>query len=1153
MLTSGGIEWNVANATATSVRLQAPAGTAPAPGAATLGGPDPARLSGAWQAAGEPVESGGSSTRLQVWARTPYAMFRYNELDTLDNLDALDPDYACGPTPIEQPVCTRFEDLPTGPLATAFATAGIQGSVSGTITAVGSAGAPKVLAFGRATLSLTFDPPADAVWISGTRQEFGMIRAYSGGTKIGESSMKQRRDRYRFDGGIDRIEIEAQDASVYEICFTPGWNCVGFENTFPRSSSGEVTYAGMRFGSAASMRVTAGVLYAAPRKQRLPHNSLNKRLSVFGDGASGAMTVIEVPGLEAAFIAATPILGEVHFAPGASSITLAPRERAQPASFPRTIARFEPPLKRIAIQQGSIWSRNTSAPLVTLTIEFPRPVTRARILLGQTSANAVALAGTQQAAAAAGAAGTTMALYADPHNIGWFNRVVITAPSQIQIAEICTDCGDFGWQRYQQWTWRQGVKRSIESLYADDPVLPPGNYELRVHTAAVVTGEQPTTEDFIARAAFTVGAPPGFAPPLVNPMPAGADPRSWNYPEGGPLTQIATYVDRTMPANGARLWYRRLDTAVAFNENYVTRIYLEADEELRVFVLNASAVALRDGTWHVWAEGNAALDATTSLYVRTLAGDGTDACATIDVNRIALPDSVNAGAGELLDASALHRSQLRTRRSEIVVHEFAFTTSLYASFLHLTATFDGHCPRLSPRAQNIAWDPRDQAQARRDALAQLENARAQAVATVAAGHAANATKDQIEAATDAPGALAVTRATTTATAAASFADLWAKSFETTPRAAPAGLRLSVVGVGNPTATDLLLLESPEPIVWDRVSASITPATAEPLDRITICLGSDFGRPDMGFDVVYGGLTWRAGVELWFNDGALRARAPEPLDVTLLFPRSSSADLVVSAENPAQLLADCDPPATQVTVTALAEPGMFRLVVRSPAQTTLKSLRIRGLGVGIVSCTVETPFRPRQAMGPLRIVAVKLPTTVNDLTHEITLTAMAPVSLRGWSVRWLDPVMGGESQLYAVCTGNLSLAEAQRVRFVPSVASAPETDDALVLAGGPGNAPPPAGAVFQLLDPSGAIVHECAAMVPGGAARTLAIIPDADGSRAFLIPPLGESALAAGFWQLTLTFAGDVNAPDLERWTVGGRALEETALLRFLIEAEPAFV
>lgn len=96
----------------------------------------------------------------------------------------------------------------------------------------------------------------------------------------------------------------------------------------------------------------------------------------------------------------------------------------------------------------------------------------------------------------------------------------------------------------------------------------------------------------------------------------------------------------------------------------------------------------------------AALDATTSLYVRTLSGDGTDTCARVDVSRIALPDAVTAGAGELLDASALHRSQLRTRRSDVVVHEFAVTTSLFASFRHLPPTMA--CARGYHRARRTS-------------------------------------------------------------------------------------------------------------------------------------------------------------------------------------------------------------------------------------------------------------------------------------------------------------------------------------------------------------------------------------------------------------------------------------------------------------------
>ena len=863
-LTSAGTTWNIVDATATTVRLQTNGGVAPAAGVATLAGPDPAQLKGSWQAAGEPAAGAGSSTRLQVWGATPYAMFRYNELDTIAGLDAFDPDYACGPTPVEQPVCTRFEELPLGALAANFFTAGIRGTNNGAVT-VATQGSARLLSVStRATVTFTFDPPADAVWVTATRHEYGVIRAYRNGAQVGQVSMSASSRRYRFTGGIDRAEVESQDATIEEVCYLPGWTCVTFEKTFPQDSTGEVTYAGVLFGTAATMRVVNGVLHATSSTRRISLTAIAARVQLKGGLGLGARNaIIEVPGLEKTFVAVTPILGETTFIPGAAPPKpVAPRLQAPAAAPPpriearlrapadelRPVPRLAAPPARLPIQKASIWGGgNLFVPMVTLVIEFPRPVTCARITLGAHSGNFSALAGTLQVMTATGAAGATVAMYADPSNIGWFNRVVLTAAGEVQVTEICTDRGDFGWKRYQQWSWRQGVQRSIESLYSQDPVLAPGKYALRVYTAAVVTGQQPKTQNFVPQiATFTVGKPPGFVPALVNPLPAGSDPSAKTYPDGGPLTNLATYVDRTMPVHGARLAYRSFDTAVAFNENYVTRMYLEANEELRVFVLNSSDVALHDGTRHIWATGEAALDATTSLYMRTLSGDGTDTCANVDVSRIALPESVTAGAGELLDASSLHRSQLRTRGSDVVVHEFEFTTSLFASFLHLTATFDGLCPRLPPRAQNVAWDPRELAKKRNDALAQLENARTQALATIAAGRATGATKDQIEAADKAPGDLATTRAEKVAAAAATFADAWAKTFEGNPRVAPSGLRLSVVQAGNPTATDFLLLESSEPVAWDRVSADIVPSATVPLTYTTIMLGRDFGRPDMGF-------------------------------------------------------------------------------------------------------------------------------------------------------------------------------------------------------------------------------------------------------------------------------------------------------------------
>ena len=292
------------------------------------------------------------------------------------------------------------------------------------------------------------------------------------------------------------------------------------------------------------------------------------------------------------------------------------------------------------------------------------------------------------------------------------------------------------------------------------------------------------------------------------------------------------------------------------------------------------------------------------------------------------------------------------------------------------------------------------------------------------------------------------------------------------------------------------------------------------------------------------------MELWFDDGALRARSDEPIDVKVVLPRSTSADLVVRANDRADIEVDGDPAASLVTVTVLTDPGTFRVQAHAPANAKLAGVRVCGDDVGIVSCAVDTPFRPRMATGLLRILAIKLPTNGTDLTHEVSLVAMAPVlSLLGWTIRWVDPLAGGDPQLYAAATVDLPLTEAQQVRFVPSVASAPAIGNELVLAGGAGTAPPSTGAIFQLFDPTGRCVHECGAMAASGAARALTIIPDADGSRAFLIPPPSVAALAPGFWQLKLSFAGDVNAPDLERWTVGGVAVTETAQLPLLIEEE----
>ena len=364
-----------------------------------------------------------------------------------------------------------------------------------------------------------------------------------------------------------------------------------------------------------------------------------------------------------------------------------------------------------------------------------------------------------------------MSLYADPHgaaHLGWFDRVVVTAPSRVALTSICTDAGDFGWRRYEQWKWSQGVRRSVESLYSADPVLGPGTYELRVHTATVVTGASPREDTETTRASFSVGDPPGFPVKGADSALPGA------YPNGGPLTDLATYVACTLPHAGAPLWYRGLDTAVGFTDSYITRLYLEAARELRVFVVNAAGVAIRSGTRHVWAAGDAALDAWTEQYVRTLNGDGTDPCATVSLDRVVRPETVTAGGGVPLEPARLHASELRTTQAQPpVVHRFEFTTSRYVSFRHHLAMFDGRCRRLPPGAGRAApaVAPTARATARVTTLAGL--ATAMTAASTAASLASSGTPGTpvLDAAKSAADALVATRAAVRQDGAAGFDEL----------------------------------------------------------------------------------------------------------------------------------------------------------------------------------------------------------------------------------------------------------------------------------------------------------------------------------------------------------------------------------------------
>jgi hypothetical protein len=986
------------------------------------------------------------------------------------------------------------------------------------------------------------------------------------GAVLGTATLDHKIRKYQFTGGVDRVEITGTLVSVFELCFIPGWVCIQFDaQSFPKGSTGSVSYAGMALVSDGSMSVDSGTLEVDPPPPRLP-TPLTDRSAASGSlvqqlatpfaaatapmraayaGSAPAqkahMAVIAVNGLVESALVELPTLGTVQLVPGVAPIASRPSRatvgNVVPAS--RTLS-----VHTMVVDAARIWVQGNKARTATLTVVFSKPTTRVRVTLAG-SATVMAFAGSQQIASGTSASGGVVTLDANPMapaHTGWLDRVVIIAASQVRVAKVCIDASDFGWARYEQWKWSQGVLRSVESLYETDPVLPPGDYVLRVHTAAVETGartdERPETVD----AAFKVGAPPGF------PVAATTSARP-TYPNGGPLTDLSTYVAKTMPASGASLWYRGYDTAVAFNENYVTRLYLDAGYEMRVSVINASGVAIRSATREIWGRTKASLDAWTTEYVRTLNGDGSDPCAQVDVSKIVRPEMVTAGSGEPLDASSLHASQLRTTTSPpTMLHHFEFVTSAYVSLRHHLNMFNGRCRRLDadPSAHGAATPPSVLA----DGALGRQTATASAVATARAsqtkadtGTATSADIDQADADLQ---TLIQVRADAQTRAAAAFNDVWQACFgDQTPGLLPTSLRVSVVTAQAQTPVAVLLVESPEPIAWSRIQTVAATVSTPPMRKTAITIAADFGRPDAGMDVQYAGVSWHAGVELWVNNGVLRARADEPLDVTLTLDTITALELDLIVDNGGQATVTTTPALANGSIVVGPSSTPTTISAAAPSGEVFTSVRITGLGVGVSGCRLTGPFVPIPPAGTLRMTDVRLPTSAAPLDHEITLLATDGGTFDGYTIRWSDAVAPGQSQLYAVL-GSVTLAPGQRIRLVPGRASAPVTDEALVQAGGAGTAPPPTGAVYQLIDSSGVIIHERAAMPLGSSTdAAIAAMPNADGSRAFLIPPPTGQAIGAGYWEIGFEQAGDAG-PDLDVWSVGGVPLTEKARLTFVI-------
>jgi hypothetical protein len=326
-------------------------------------------------------------------------------------------------------------------------------------------------------------------------------------------------------------------------------------------------------------------------------------------------------------------------------------------------------------------------------------------------------------------------------------------------------------------------------------------------------------------------------------------------------------------------------------------------------------------------------------------------------------------------------------------------------------------------------------------------------------------------------------------------------------------------------------------------------TGVPVRRTEIRFDERFGRPDKGATVEFAAHQWHAGAELWVRNGELRARADEPIDVTLDLGNATSLDLTLTIDSGSSASVSTTPQFFGGPMMKKGSGVPVVVSVKQPASTPLSSVTISGQGVGISAVTVHEPFVPRHTTGPLRISQIVLPTSAQDLDHNVVLSAtgLTP-NLRGYTLRWTDATSPGASEVYAELPP-IALTDGQRLRLIPGRATASPTDDALVSAGGPGTTPPPSGAVYSLFGPTGDLLCEVAAMPTpapaAGKAGLLTAFPNADSTRAFLVPPSSGNAIGPGSWTLRFALTGDAG-PDLPVWSIAGVPVLENAELRLCL-------
>ena len=1185
-LEQGANHWTIISDDGTKVMVRTP-DSSPTPDPATLLAASGGLLEGQWLPVDDRESAGDAAptTKLMLWARTPFVWFRRNDPEAALGFAAHNPSYACGPTPVEQLTCLGFDDLPPGRLSKAFQTGSTRGVVAGNVRVLTSAAnlSDRFLGLRAASITLTFDPPVDAVVV---RYRAGPNTSASGvvrrrGSVVAGRNLPPNKTEVEFAGEIDELLITSRGVLLLDaVCIRPDWICVTFEKaSIDRGSTGSHTVGTIVIETAGTMEVKDDTLIVrAPargvgsvaraatvdgrvltRTRLLPAARATEVWARVGPQTEG--TLIEVPR-----VLITGVRGEVPtYLPGLGAVLAIPFPDPRPVpgpgpggrrpgvprppDVPRPDRRWPPvpSLPLDAVRRLVVGTNGTRSALASVAFLFPQPVTRVRVRLNS-RAEVVAYAGTREVARSTGAAGEEVLLSTPT---GFIDRVVGYAPEVVQVTRVCYDTGDLGWQRLAQEQWQETLQQSIEWLYREDPVLPPGDYRLEVVTAVQTGGAGPGTSWSNATANFTVGPPPGLG------TPTGNSDQDKRYPHGGPLNDLGTYVESSIPALGQRPFYRAYDVGVAFNVPYVSRMFLAAGKELTIAVVDSNDRDRRSGSRFFWGEGETlALAREEEDWVTTLGADPTTQCPTVDVDRVAArTEEVSVGAGELLAPAELHAGELRATGSTSDLFRFEFVTSRFADFVHHMATFDGRCRPITG-ARSGAFDP-----AKVSAIAtvgvELGHAYSNYVNTRALATTGSPTREQLDAFAAARVAIRQALEAWRKARVDAFNDVWNAYFDGPPDVTlPRGVEVArVLPASGSTAPAVLLIESPEPIPWDRTIPFLTRSDAVPLRlRNLPIIRATFGAPDAGTTFGYADLTWTTDVELrvveWHaGEEGVQPRVPGPWTLTIDTPGARAIDVVllVAAGGSAQLHGEglgVGPDLAQGP-TAPESPAALRIEGQE-----VHRVRLTGTGTTLVRLVVVEQFRPVPPFGDVRLLRAVLPTAPGDDHHYVEITTSSDIDLSGWAIRWFGALAPqGPDQYHKFVALGSTLRDSQIARVYGGLATPPTVSGVTGYAGGAIGTLPTSGCVFQLVDPAGRVAHEIAVLPPpasdfAGAWAIARLAVNDDSTRALILPFFGS--IDPGHWQLRLGMMRR-GWPETQILSVGGDTSPEQFVLGFTTE------